>query len=204
MEVKPLNKLLGNIDIYLLDQILKNRFNKSMRILDAGCGEGRNLIYFLNQGYNVYGLDNNPDAIRMLQFVSRSVAPNFPQTQFMTADLEAIPFEDKYFDWVISSAVLHFAKDQANFEVMFSQLCRVLKKGGTLFVRMTSNRGLENEVVALDNGQYQLPDGSLRFLLDQTMLDQLIQQYQLTYLEPIKYVVVENQRTMATLVLRKV
>lgn len=53
MNIAALNKLLGNIDIYLLDQILKGRFTKEMRILDAGCGEGRNLIYFLHEGFQV-------------------------------------------------------------------------------------------------------------------------------------------------------
>ncbi|WP_332912670.1 hypothetical protein [Algoriphagus boritolerans] len=49
MEVTELNQLLGNVDIYLLDQILKGRFSKEMKILDAGCGEGRNAVYFINQ-----------------------------------------------------------------------------------------------------------------------------------------------------------
>ena len=51
--IKELNHLLGNIDIYLLDQILKDRFKKSFKILDAGCGEGRNLIYFVRNGFKL-------------------------------------------------------------------------------------------------------------------------------------------------------
>jgi hypothetical protein len=49
--IKELNQLLGNIDIYLLDQILKARFEKHCKILDAGCGEGRNLIFFVRNEY---------------------------------------------------------------------------------------------------------------------------------------------------------
>ena len=149
MKVPQLNKLLGNIDIYLLDQVLKNRFDKAMRILDAGCGEGRNLVYFLNNGFEVYGVDQNPDAIRMLQFVSGSINPTYPRSRFITADLMAMPFEDAYFDWVISCAVLHFARDQSHFEALFAEHDRVLKPGGSLFLRMTSQRGLENEVVPM-------------------------------------------------------
>ena len=35
----------GNIDIYLFDQLLRARLRPGMRVLDAGCGGGRNLVY---------------------------------------------------------------------------------------------------------------------------------------------------------------
>ena len=41
----------GDIDIYLFDQLLKGRLDASMSLLDAGCGGGRNLYYFLRNGY---------------------------------------------------------------------------------------------------------------------------------------------------------
>ena len=40
----------GPIDIYLFDQILRKRIAPGMRVFDAGCGHGRNLVFFLNQG----------------------------------------------------------------------------------------------------------------------------------------------------------
>src|SRR5436305_15128264 len=44
---------LGEIDIYLFDQVLRNRIRPGMAILDAGCGRGRNLVYFLRCGLAV-------------------------------------------------------------------------------------------------------------------------------------------------------
>jgi len=58
-----LQEYFGNIDIYLFDQLLKGRFNTCKTILDVGCGSGRNLIYFLRQSVDVYGIDSSPDAI---------------------------------------------------------------------------------------------------------------------------------------------
>ncbi|RYD73106.1 MAG: class I SAM-dependent methyltransferase, partial [Sphingobacteriales bacterium] len=54
---KIIQDWLNETDIYLIDQILKNRFHPEMKILDAGCGDGRNLNYFLYNNYNVYGVD---------------------------------------------------------------------------------------------------------------------------------------------------
>ena len=50
----------GPIDIYLFDQILRGRIARGMRVLDAGCGSGRNLVYLLREGYEVFGVDADP------------------------------------------------------------------------------------------------------------------------------------------------
>ena len=52
-----LQEQFGQIDIYLFDQLLKGRISPGMRILDAGCGSGRNIFYFLREGYEVYAAD---------------------------------------------------------------------------------------------------------------------------------------------------
>ena len=202
MKIQELNKELGNIDIYLLDQILKERYSKADKILDAGCGEGRNLVYFLNNGFDIYGIDKNEKAIEMLQFVARSKKVSVTDNTFQVAGLENIPFESNAFDHVICNAVLHFAESEAHFEQMFSELIRVLQPEGSMFIRMTSNIGIENMVEAIGEGKYNIPDGSIRFLLTKELLDGMMKKYQLSFLEPLKTVNVNDKRYMTTLVLK--
>ncbi len=202
MKIQELNKELGNIDIYLLDQILKERYSKANKILDAGCGEGRNLVYFLNNGFDVYGIDKNEKAIEMLQFVARSKKVNVTDNTFQVVGLENIPFESNTFDHVICNAVLHFAESEAHFEQMLCELIRVLQPEGSMFIRMTSNIGIENEVEAIGEGKYNIPDGSIRFLLTKELLDGMMKKYQLSFLEPLKTVNVNDKRCMTTLVLK--
>ena len=202
MTDKDLNSMLGNIDIYLLDQILKGRFDNGMKILDAGCGEGRNLIYFIREGFNVYGIDGNPLAIKYLQTVARSINKSIPEENFITGDLRDIQFSDEYFDVVLSSAVLHFSEGKSDFQKMFSELIRVLKPGGILFLRMCTMVGL-NDLEHVSKGNYKLPDGTIRYLLTEEILEGLVEKYFLQYLEPFKSVVVHGRRSMATLVLKK-
>ncbi|WP_373521016.1 class I SAM-dependent methyltransferase [Aquiflexum sp.] len=204
MNIKELNQLLGNVDIYLLDQILKGRFNKSMKILDAGCGEGRNTIYFLNQGFQVFGVDSNPTAIQMARIYSHTIQKDFDIYRFQTSTIEDIPFHQGAFDALISSAVLHFAKSEAQFFKMMDEMMRVLKPGGIFFLRMTTAQGgiLENSP-NLGDGVYLLPDGTERFLLTEELEKEVIAKYNLTYLEQPKSVLVHGLRAMGVFVWEK-
>ena len=67
MSIETLTNDIGGIDIYLLDQILKERYQKDAHIFDAGCGVGRNLKWFYNEGYTVFGADNNAQRIATVQ-----------------------------------------------------------------------------------------------------------------------------------------
>jgi SAM-dependent methyltransferase len=204
MQPSELNRLLGNIDIYLLDQILKNRFSKEMKILDAGCGEGRNAVYFLNSGFQIFGFDQEELAIQYLRFVAKSVQANYDAHRFQVGQLEEIPFHTGAFEAVICSAVLHFAKGEAHFWEMIQELSRVLKPGGILWFRMcTGFGGVLEQSEDLGEGKYLLPDGSERFVLQQKQLDKILE-LGFQFLEAPKTVLVLGQREMGVFVLEKI
>ena len=201
LSIKDLNHLLGNIDIYLLDQILKDRFPKRAKILDAGCGEGRNLIYFIRNNYHVFGIDRNEDSIQMLKHLSKSINPDYPIERFKVGDVNTLPFDDHEFDAIISSAVLHFAENERQFINQFAEHMRILKPGGTFFLRMATLIGVEEKAKPLGEGKYLLPDGSVRFLLTRSFLNEI--EKQVEFIEPFKVVLVDNQRCMCTMVIKK-
>lgn len=204
MNIKELNQLLGNVDIYLLDQILKGRFKKSMKILDAGCGEGRNTIYFLNDGYQIFGVDSNPIAIQMARIYAQTIQKDYDIYRFQTSIIEDMPFHTGAFDALISSAVLHFAKSEAQFFKMMDEMMRVLKPGGIFFLRMTTAQGgILEKSPNLGEGVYLLPDGTERFLLTTELEKEVVSKYNLTYLEPPKSVLVHGLRAMGVFVWEK-
>lgn len=203
MTYQELNRELGNIDIYLLDALLKGRFSPGMRILDAGCGEGRNLQWFIRNNFDLWACDQNPSAIKMLQYVARSQNPQFDKNRFIVAGVEDLPYPDKMFDAVICCAVLHFAENEEHFKTMWQQLYRCLRPGGIMFVRMASCFGMEEQCALTTTGKQLLPDGSLRFLLNPRLMEEILREYPVTQLEPVKSVLVHNTRSMTTLVLEK-
>jgi SAM-dependent methyltransferase len=203
MEVTELNRLLGNVDIYLLDQILKGRFAKEMKILDAGCGEGRNAVYFIQKGYQIYGIDPNEVAVQFCRYLSKSLNPDFDAHRFQAGRLEEIPFHAGAFDVVICSAVLHFAENVDNFWQMISEINRVLRPGGIFWFRMTTGfGGILEESNELEHGKFLLPDGSERFLLTQDHVDNL-EKMGFRHLENPKSVLVHGQRAMGVFVMEK-
>ncbi|HSP62135.1 MAG TPA: class I SAM-dependent methyltransferase [Pyrinomonadaceae bacterium] len=200
---RDLQKQFGSIDIYLFDQLLKGRITSEMRVLDAGCGGGRNLIYFFRSGFNVSGVDQSTEAIAQIQSLAAQLAPHLPADNFRVAAIEEMPFSDASFDVVISSAVLHFARDETHWHSMVREMWRVLKPGGIFFARLASTIGMEDKVKQIEGRRYHLPDGSDRFLVDEQMLLAYTKALSGAWLEPLKTVVVQNMRSMSNWVLRK-
>jgi len=192
----PLEEVIGSTDIYLIDQIMKGRYKAGDIILDAGCGYGRNLHWFLRNNVVIYGIDQDLNAIHDLQRHHPAIAERFRQSA-----VEMIPFGEGQFDHIISSAVLHFAKDTEHFGQMIAEMVRVLKPSGSLFIRMTSDIGIEDSVQPVGDGVYDLPDGSRRFLLTRTVLADMMRKNGLSFLEPLKTVNVNDVRCMSTLLL---
>src|SRR5439155_760324 len=157
----------GQIDIYLFDQLLKGRISPGMRILDAGCGGGRNLVYLLREGYEVYAADSDPQAVDSVRSIARKLAPALPESNFRVESVENMSFDDACADVVISSAILHFARDDAHFDSMLRGSWRVLKSDGLFFCRLASSIGIESEVERIHGRRYRLPDGSERYLVDE-------------------------------------
>jgi len=205
MTPADLRATVGGIDIYLFDQIMRGRIEPGARILDAGCGDGRNLLYFLQAGYDVCALDQDAGAIDAVRALAARVAPRLEAGRFRVESLAQSSFADACADVVISSAVLHFAADGADFMAMLQGTWRLLTPGGLFFARLASNIGLEDQVHPLSAGsrRCRLPDGSDRYLVDASMLKVLTAELGGRLLDPIKTTVVDGQRSMTTWVMTK-
>jgi ubiquinone/menaquinone biosynthesis C-methylase UbiE len=194
---EALRKQFGDIDIYLFDQLLRGRFDSRRRVLDAGCGDGRNLVYLLQHGFECYGVDSEPSAVSVVRQVASRLAPDLPAANFAVAEVASLPYRDECMHAVICSAVLHFANDQDHFTSMVTEMWRVLSPRGLFFARLASNIGLE-AVVGAAGRQVRLPDGSDRFLVDESMLLELSRRLGGRLVDPIKTTNVQGQRCMTT------
>jgi tellurite methyltransferase len=194
-----LHELLGDIDIYLVDQLMRGRIEPGMRVLDAGCGGGRNLDYLMRAGYEVFGSDQSHAAVHAVQRTAMQHAPHLPRENFRVEPVERASFQAQSFDFIISSAVLHFARDEAHFHAMVDEMWRLLRPGGTLFARLASTIGMPLEAFRpLGDRRFVMPDGSERFLVDEHMLMATTNRLGGALLDPLKTTVVQNARCMTT------
>ena len=195
--------LFGNIDIYLFDQLLRGRIAPGMRVLDAGCGGGRNLVYLLREGFDVHAVDEDANAVASVRQMAASLAPAVDPQHIRLAAIENLPYPDGSFDVVISNAVLHFAHDDGHFERMVGEMWRVLKPGGMLFARLASSIGMTTRLEHLGGRRYVLPDGTTRYVVDEAQIMAMTDALSGRLLDPLKTTVVQHQRCMTTWVLQK-
>jgi tellurite methyltransferase len=196
-----LQQQFGLIDIYLFDHLLRGNIVPGMRILDAGCGSGRNLIYLLRDGYEIFAVDQNSAAVEQTRALAAALAPHLPPGNIRLEPLESISFPDAFFDVVHCSAVLHFSRDDTHFNAMLNNLWRVLKPGGILFCRLASTIGMPHQHI--EGRRYLAPSGVELYCVDEALLMHLTTRLNADLVDPIKTTVVQNQRCMTTWVIRK-
>ena len=191
----------GQIDIYVFDQILRGNIAAGMKVLDAGCGYGRNLVYLLREGAEVFALDADAAGVAHVKALAAELAPQLPAENFRVGAIEKMPWADGFADVVICNSVLHFARDEEQFLAMVTELWRVLRPGGMLFCRLGSRIGMEFERL---RGQiYRIGDGSEWFLVDEAALLDMTRQMDAVLVDPLKTTVVQDYRCMTTWVVRK-
>lgn len=196
-----LKEEFGPIDIYVFDQILRGNIAPGMRILDAGCGSGRNLLYLLRAGYEVQAIDADKESIELVRGLAAALAPHLPSENFRTGSIERMHLPDNSVDYVICNAVLHFANHEQHFRAMVQELWRVLRPGGIFFARLGSRIGMQFEHIR--NDVYRVGDGTEWFLVDESLLLAITAQLNGSLVDPLKTTIVQNQRCMTTWVMRK-
>ena len=191
----------GQIDIYVFDQILRGNIAVGMTVLDAGCGFGRNLVYLLRVGCEVFALDANADGVDHVRQLAGILAPGLPAENFRVGQIETMPFADGFADVVLCNSVLHFARDEKHFLAMVEELWRCVRPGGMLFCRLGSRIGMDFERVR--GHIYRIGDGAEWFLVGEAVLLQMTRQMGGILIDPLKTTIVQDYRCMTTWVVRK-
>ena len=181
---KDINRAFGNVDLYLLDQILKERFEGKKKILDAGCGEGRNIKFFLNSGFEVHGIDYLEEAIIMASLINKNAT-------FQIASISEQPYPEQFFDAIICINVLHHCQTLEDFKDSFNSLCKMLKTQGVLFIRT---------LISENKKSFSTSEGFLT--ITHSIIEDLRENNSLKWVEPLKWEHFD-QKNLSVIVLEK-
>ncbi len=197
-KIRDINNYFGDMDLFLLDLILKGKIPENASILDAGCGEGRNAIYFIQEGFEYKGIDSDESKIRLAQYMSDNISTS--KATFEVGDIRKLD-SDKTYDLVICSRVLHFAESENDFFEMWSTLTQSVNSGGMIYISMDSK--IDNPLGELvENGRFEFPDGAIRFAITDPIYQEIKKGFELV--EPMKTLVQNETRAQSFFTLRKI
>jgi len=135
-DLTPAPFLVSNLH-YLIE-------NNSKLVLDAGCGQGRNLLYLLENGFDVIGVDGAPNALKVADdFLKSKKLENYTLINQELQDISKL--KNKSVDAIVSITVLTHIFDP---EKVIGEFARILKKGGLLIVDFATTRDSTYEYVS--------------------------------------------------------
>ena len=186
------------MDLFLMDWVLKGRIPPEGTVLDVGCGEGRNSVYFLQGNYQYTGFDSDPSKIALAQYMSNGISS--ANATFLEVDFQSFDSKSTLFDLIICSRFLHFSEGERDFFQQWEKIESLLAPEGIAYVCMDSviDTSLGSE---LKNGKYEFPDGQLRFALTPQIYGQMKQGF--SEVEPLRTLVHHQARAQSFMLLRK-
>ena len=100
--------------------------SKVEKILELGCGQGRDAIHFAQLGYEVNALDISPKAIKSIEKIKTELDLTILQPQVHDIT-KLLPFSEEYFDFIYSNLTLQFF-DINQLDQIFHNISKTLKK----------------------------------------------------------------------------
>ena len=195
--------ILGNTDVYLVDQILKGRFDCFETVLDVGCGSGRNLQWFAKNNFSITCLDRSAQVLDVAKNNLMGWNSELHSNRFIENGAAEFQLHPEKFDLIICNAVLHFSKNKEEFLNIINNMWDHLSRNGILFIRLGTSISVEEKIKELGEQWYHLPDGSERFLVSEQEIKDIVSSLKAIMLDPIKTTNVQNLRAMTTLCLKK-
>lgn len=194
--IEQINQIFGNMDLQLLDFLLKKKIqvNSGSQILDVGCGVGRNLIFFIQKNCHITGIDTNEKDISLLNHLNESA-----KSSYLVSDIRNF-HSDKKHDLIICSRVLHFAKNEKDFKEIWTNIYQLLQPDGQVYLAMDSVIDY-HQAKELENGHFEFPDGKIRFALTKKIFQQIKKGF--IENEPLQTIIYHQKRAQSFVLLQK-
>ena len=136
------------------------------KLLELGCGQGRDTIFFAYKGLEVHAIDSSKVAIKTLNERTRKENVSINLQNFDAKS--GLSFDNNYFDVVYSHMFynMNFTDDQLKF--LFNESSRVLKNNGLLYFSVRSDKDTQyNKGIRIDNNIYEINNFQIRFFTTQ-------------------------------------
>lgn len=133
-------------------------------LVDIGCGNGRDSLFFYQNGLNVLGVDASEVAINQLQKEAQE-----GHLMFLCGDFTYLPTEPRAYDYCYSRFTLH-AISQEQSELLLAHVRQILKEDGVIWIEARSvNDDLYGKGIPLGENEFFYKNHYRRFIKKETL-----------------------------------
>ena len=131
-------------------------------LLELGCGQGRDTIFFASNDLDVYAIDSSKIAIDNVnqKITGKDISLHLRHFEARGA----LPFDNKYFDAVYSHMFYNMRFTDEELSYLFKESSRILKNKGLLYFSVRSDKDiLYNKGKKIDTNIYEINGFQIRF-----------------------------------------
>ncbi|MBI5002982.1 class I SAM-dependent methyltransferase [Candidatus Woesearchaeota archaeon] len=163
-------------------EFLKDKSRKT--VLDLGCGDGRDSIFFAKRGYEVTATDVSPVALEILN--KKINEEKITNIQVIEQDLQNLQFPESSFDIIYTHLSLHYFLDEQT-EQIFKMLHKMLTRGGFLFIKCKSTEDEEfGKGKEVEKNVFVTEENYVRHFFDEEYMKQKLSNFQIINIEKTK------------------
>ncbi|MCE9628722.1 MAG: class I SAM-dependent methyltransferase [Candidatus Vogelbacteria bacterium] len=194
---------------YWKDFLVEIENKKIKKVLDLGCGAGRNTEMIWSLGFNVYGVDLHEDMVSTTMTRMKTLAPEINWSlRIVQTDMTSLPYMDGSFDVVLSNGVYHNVSSVEDLEIAIQESARVLSNNGFLCINIFTSKYIDHNTLEKEssNHLYTTKEGLDMILISSEELIAICDKYNLKLQENLTEYVSEvstGKRSVARGVFKK-
>lgn len=162
------------------------------RVLDLGCGAGRHIFEITKLGFDIYGVDINPAMILSSKTAYETAGGQNVEKHILEGQILNIPFENNFFDFCVTTGVLHQARSLEEYQNSIEELSRVLKSGAGVSLNIFTNKVNDDTYKWLSEFVVETKEGLFMTLLSSEKFYELMEKFGLQLVEELAHDIKEE------------
>jgi len=142
-------------------EFFNKKNGKIRKVLDLGCGAGRNTQFLFESDFEVFACDYYEGMVKATRnrLLKLGQDKNLALQRVIKASMLNLPYKNNFFDVVLSNGVFHNVSDLEEMETALKEASRVLRKNGYLCFNLFSSNYVDPTLEKVDDDIFLTKEG---------------------------------------------